>query len=64
VLSTLIIFTGCLQYAPGLFSYIKIAIDNGARPGAFWLTGSQAFQFNGVGTGNIGGMHCYFTHVI
>lgn len=28
-----------VQYAPELFSYIKIAIDNGAAPGAFWLPG-------------------------
>ncbi|MDR3296217.1 MAG: ATP-binding protein [Clostridiales Family XIII bacterium] len=33
-----------VQYAPELFSYIKIAIDNGARPGSFWMTGSQAFR--------------------
>lgn len=33
-----------VQYAPELFSYIKIAIDNGAPPGSFWLTGSQAFR--------------------
>ncbi len=33
-----------VQYAPGLFSYIKIAIDNGASPGSFWLTGSQSFR--------------------
>ena len=33
-----------VQYAPELFSYIKIAIDNGATPGSFWLTGSQAFK--------------------
>ena len=33
-----------VQYAPQLFSYIKIAIDNGAEPGSFWLTGSQAFR--------------------
>lgn len=32
------------QYAPELFSYIKIEIDNGAAPGAYWLTGSQAFR--------------------
>lgn len=38
------IFIDELQYAPELFSYIKIAIDNGAAPGAFWLTGSQAFK--------------------
>ena len=33
-----------VQYAPQLFSFIKIAIDNGANPGDFWLTGSQAFK--------------------
>lgn len=33
-----------VQYAPELFSYIKIAVDSGAAPGPFWLTGSQAFQ--------------------
>ncbi len=33
-----------VQYAPELFSYIKIAIDNGAAPGSFWLTGSQAYR--------------------
>ena len=33
-----------VQYAPQLFSYIKIAIDRGAAPGSFWLTGSQAFK--------------------
>ena len=33
-----------VQYAPELFSYIKIAIDNGAAPGSFFLTGSQSFR--------------------
>jgi len=33
-----------VQYAPQLFSYIKIAVDNGAPPGSFWMTGSQAFR--------------------
>ena len=33
-----------IQYAPELFSYIKIHVDNGAAPGSYWLTGSQAFQ--------------------
>ena len=33
-----------VQYAPELFSYIKIQIDNGAAPGSFWLTGSQSFR--------------------
>ena len=33
-----------VQYAPQLFSYIKIAVDRGAAPGSFWMTGSQAFR--------------------
>ena len=33
-----------VQYAPELFAYIKIAIDNGAEPGSFWLTGSQSYK--------------------
>ena len=33
-----------IQYAPELFSYIKIAIDKGAPAGSYWLTGSQAFH--------------------
>jgi len=33
-----------VQYAPELFSYIKIAIDNGIPAGSFWLTGSQSFK--------------------
>lgn len=33
-----------VQYAPQLFSYLKIAVDNGAEPGTYWLTGSQAFK--------------------
>lgn len=33
-----------VQYAPELFPYIKIRVDNGAAPGSYWLTGSQAFQ--------------------
>ncbi|MDD6237115.1 MAG: ATP-binding protein [Clostridiales bacterium] len=33
-----------VQYAPELFSYIKMKIDKGAAPGTYWLTGSQAFK--------------------
>lgn len=33
-----------VQYAPELFSYIKISIDNGAPAGSYWLTGSQSFK--------------------
>ena len=33
-----------VQYAPELFPYIKMRIDNGAPAGSYWLTGSQAFK--------------------
>lgn len=33
-----------IQYAPELFSYIKIHIDTFHNPGDFWLTGSQIFR--------------------
>jgi predicted AAA+ superfamily ATPase len=33
-----------VQYAPELFPYIKMEIDNGAPPGSFLMTGSQMYQ--------------------
>jgi len=33
-----------VQYAPELFSYIKMEIDNGAPPGSYLMTGSQMYQ--------------------
>lgn len=33
-----------VQYAPELFSYIKISVDKNREPGLFWLTGSQVFK--------------------
>ena len=33
-----------VQYAPELFPYIKIRIDNGSDPGSYWLTSSQSFH--------------------
>lgn len=33
-----------VQYAPELFSQIKMLVDRGAAPGSFWLTGSQQFR--------------------
>lgn len=33
-----------VQYAPELFTYIKIHADSHHEPGAFWLTGSQVFK--------------------
>lgn len=39
-----------VQYAPELFTYIKIYIDKHQRPGDFWMTGSQIFRLmRGVG---------------
>ena len=32
------------QYAPELFTYIKIHIDEHHAPGDFWMTGSQIFR--------------------
>ena len=33
-----------VQYAPELFTYIKIHVDRSHEPGAFWLSGSQVFK--------------------
>ena len=33
-----------VQYAPELFTYIKIHIDEHHKPGDFWMTGSQIFR--------------------
>ena len=33
-----------IQYAPNLFTYIKIQIDKNKKAGEFWLTGSQIFK--------------------
>lgn len=33
-----------VQYAPQLFPYIKIIVDQRKQPGDFWLTGSQMFR--------------------
>lgn len=33
-----------VQYAPELFTYIKIHIDKKHTPGDFWMTGSQIFR--------------------
>lgn len=44
-----------VQYAPELFSYIKIAVDNGAAPGSYWLTGSQSFSLMGLARESLAG---------
>lgn len=33
-----------VQYAPELFDYIKVYVDQKNQPGDFWLTGSQTFH--------------------
>ena len=49
------LFVDEVQYAPELFSYIKIAIDNGAAPGSFWLTASEAFRTMGLAQESLAG---------
>lgn len=44
-----------VQYAPQLFSYLKIAVDNGAAPGTYWLTGSQAFKLMNLAQESLAG---------
>lgn len=44
-----------VQYAPELFSYIKIAIDGGAAPGSFWLTGSQSYKLMNLAQESLAG---------
>lgn len=38
------VFIDEIQYAPELFTYIKISVDQNHRPGDFWMTGSQLFK--------------------
>lgn len=38
------VFIDEVQYAPELFPYIKIYVDEHQNPGDFWLTGSQIFK--------------------
>lgn len=38
------IFIDEVQYAPELFTYIKMQVDKTQRAGDFWLTGSQLFK--------------------
>jgi predicted AAA+ superfamily ATPase len=33
-----------IQYAPELFTYLKINVDQRQQPGDYWLTGSQLFK--------------------
>ena len=44
-----------VQYAPELFIYIKMYVDQHKNNGDFWLTGSQAFQMMGNITESLAG---------
>ncbi|OJW47225.1 MAG: ATPase [Alphaproteobacteria bacterium 41-28] len=37
------LFIDEIQYAPELFPYIKMIVDENRQPGQFWMTGSQQF---------------------
>jgi predicted AAA+ superfamily ATPase len=41
------LFIDEVQYAPELFSYIKIQVDNRQKAGDYWLSGSQIFRLMG-----------------
>ena len=38
------VFIDEVQYAPVIFHYIKILLDNSCNKGGFFLTGSQSFK--------------------
>lgn len=44
-----------VQYAPELFSYLKIATDNGAEAGSFYLTGSQSYKLMSLAQESLAG---------
>lgn len=47
-----------VQYAPQLFTYIKIHADRNQRPGDFWMTGSQAFKLMKLAGESLVGRAC------
>lgn len=47
-----------VQYAPQLFIYIKIMVDQSHRAGDFWLTGSQAFKLMTLAGESLAGRAC------
>lgn len=49
------IFIDEIQYAPELFSYIKIEIDNGASPGSYIISGSQSFKLMNLAKESLAG---------
>jgi uncharacterized protein len=47
-----------IQYAPQLFPIIKIAVDQGAEMGDYWLTGSQQFHLMANVSESLAGRVC------
>ena len=47
-----------VQYAPQLFTYIKIISDREQRAGDFWLTGSQTFSLMKLAGESLAGRAC------
>lgn len=47
-----------VQYAPQLFTYIKIQADRNQQPGDFWMTGSQAFKLMKLAGESLAGRAC------
>ena len=56
-----------VQYAPQLFIYIKIMVDQSHRAGDFWLIGSQAFKLMTLAGESLAGRACVlpvsYTHL-
>ena len=47
-----------VQYAPQLFSRIKMLVDQDKKPGAYWLTGSQTFRLMRLAGESLAGRAC------
>ncbi len=50
-----------IQYEPGLFRHLKLAIDDDRRPGRFLITGSQAFPLMAGAGESLAGRAAMFT---
>jgi uncharacterized protein len=50
-----------VQYEPGIFRHLKLAVDRDRRPGRFLLTGSQSFHLMAGATESLAGRAAVFT---
>lgn len=50
-----------VQYEPGIFRHVKLAIDADRRPGRFLLTGSRSFELMAGATESLAGRAAVFT---